>query len=230
MNFQKRSLIFVTFFVSCLAISLLAAGLGTEHWVEAECRREGDFSSKSNGSVHFGLFHGARHLNSGLGDRHYPMNMIKILYRERTFLMYELYIATIALASAAILFGIIGALLAIVNTAYNPMEAICHVPGLYVSNGLALVCSLGAVVTWMVQFYLKLTHNTLIREDRDEGRWRSEGMAVFGYSFWLSVLATVCFLLNIIIILATTRDPNARKKKKELLSLPGKQGGDTMLY
>ena len=81
MNFKKRSLIFVTFFVSCLAISLLSAALGTEHWVESGCRRDGDFSEKSNGSVNFGFFQGARHLNSGLGDRYYPMNMLQILYR-----------------------------------------------------------------------------------------------------------------------------------------------------
>ncbi len=49
--------------------------------------------------------------------------------RERTFLLYELYIATIALVAASILFGILAALLAIVNTAYNPIEAICHIPG-----------------------------------------------------------------------------------------------------
>ena len=50
-------------------------------------------------------------------------------FRERTFLIYELYISTIALVSAGILFGIFASLLAIVNTAYNPIEAICHVPG-----------------------------------------------------------------------------------------------------
>ena len=81
MNFKKRSLIFVTFFVSCFCISLLGAALGTEHWVEAGCRREGAFSEKSNGTVNFGLFQGSRHLNSGLGNRYYPMNMLQILYR-----------------------------------------------------------------------------------------------------------------------------------------------------
>ena len=50
-------------------------------------------------------------------------------FRERSFLVYELYIATIALVCAGILFGILASLLAIVNTAYNPIEAICHVPG-----------------------------------------------------------------------------------------------------
>ena len=50
-------------------------------------------------------------------------------FRERSFLQYELYISTIALVSGGILFGIFASLLAIVNTAYNPIEAICHVPG-----------------------------------------------------------------------------------------------------
>jgi len=230
MNFKKRSLIFVTFFSSCLAISLLGAALGTEHWLEASCVRQGDFSDKSNGTVNFGLFRGSRHLNSGLGDRHYPMNMLQILFRERAFMIYELYIATIALLCSGILFGVLSALLAIVNTAYNPSEAICHIPGLYLTNGLGCISGLAAFVTWMVQFYVKLTHNALIREDREKGKWNSGGMAVFGYSFWLTVLATLAFIINILIIIFTTRNPREMKKKQEIMRLSGKQAGDTMLY
>ena len=81
MNFKRRSLLFVTFFVSCLAICLLGTALGTPYWVTATCHRAGEFREKSNGTVNFGLFQGARHLNSGLGDRFYPMNMLQILYR-----------------------------------------------------------------------------------------------------------------------------------------------------
>ena len=39
-------------------------------------------------------------------------------------------------------------------------------PGLYLWNGIALCSSTASVVTWMVQFYLRLTHNLLIREYR----------------------------------------------------------------
>ena len=49
--------------------------------------------------------------------------------QERTFLIYELYIATIATVCGGIFFGIISAMMAIVNTASNPIEAICHIPG-----------------------------------------------------------------------------------------------------
>ena len=73
--------------------------------------------------------------------------------------------------------------MAIVNTASNPIEAICHIPGwrkeifkigkttktlpgLYLWNGIALCSSMASVITWMVQFYLRLTHNVLIRDSR----------------------------------------------------------------
>merc|ERR1711944_139797 len=135
-----------------------------------------------------GLFFYEASLNFGLGDRHFPEKMLGsegILYIERQFLVYELYIATIACVVAGIFFGIISAMLAIVNTGSNPVEAICHVPGLYLWNGLALFSCVSAFVTWIVQYYLKLAHNVLLREYRDQGKWSSEGGARFGFSFAL---------------------------------------------
>lgn len=231
MNLKRRSLIFVTFFLSCLAIALLGASLGTKSWVTASCQRTIN-TDKSNGTVNFGLFEYQSILNSGLGDRVDHQEILDILYKDRKYLLiYELYIATIATVCGAIFFGIVSAMMAIVNTASNPIEAICHVPGLYLWNGIALTSSLASVVTWMVQFYLKLTHNVLVRENKDEGMWSSEGMAVFGFSFWMVVIAAVIFLGNMLIIRHATRDPYSVRKAKQLHHpLPGKQAGDTMLY
>merc|ERR1712060_295177 len=131
------------------------------------------------------------------------------------------------------LFGIISAMMAIINTASNPIEAICHIPGLYLWNGMALFSTLSAIITWMVQFYLRLTHNVLIREYKDKGKWSSEGMASFGSSFFLVVIAAVVYLVNLTIIAMATRDPHRQRKvfqAKQLHPLPGKQAGDTMLY
>ena len=131
-NFKRRGLIFLTFFGSCLAISLLTASLNTNYWVRAECKRTTENKERSNGTVNLGLFFYEANLNFGLGDRHFPEKMLGsegILYRERQFLVYELYIATIACVVAGIFFGIISAMLAIVNAGSNPVEAICHVPG-----------------------------------------------------------------------------------------------------
>ena len=89
-----------------------------------------------------------------------------VMYHERQLMVYELYIGTISAVVAAIFFGIVSAMLAIINTGSNPVEAICHVPGLYLWNGLALLSTVSASVTWIVQFYLKLTHNVLLYENR----------------------------------------------------------------
>jgi hypothetical protein len=57
MNLKRRALIFVTFFLSCLAIALLGASLGTKAWISASCHRDVDtVPNHSNGTVTFGLF------------------------------------------------------------------------------------------------------------------------------------------------------------------------------
>jgi len=231
-NFKRRALIFVTFFGSCLALSLLAASLGTNHWVTASCKRT-ENAEKSNGTVNMGLFQYETNLNVGYGDRYKSMSMLGsegVMYYERGIMVYELYIATISCVVAGLFFGIISAMLAIVNTGSNPVEAICHVPGLYLWNGLALFSCVSAFVTWIVQYYLKLAHNVLLRENREKGKWSSEGGATFGFSFVLVVLAAGVFMIDIAIIRVATRDPYKTKKAKLLNALPGKQAGDTMLY
>jgi len=231
MNFKKRCLIFVTFFGSCLAIALLAASLGTKYWVQATCYRNSTQESriKSNGTVHFGLFEGTKVLNVGLGDRETEFLMLDVLYAERDLVMYELYMATVATVCGGILFGIIAAMMAIINTASNPTEQICHIPGLYTFNGIALFSTLAAIVTWMVQFYLVLTHNVLTYQDRQQ-KWVSSGLAIFGSSFWMVVIAGVVFVINIIIISIANNDPTKFRHAKQMHTIPGKQHGDTMLY
>lgn len=225
-------MIFITFFGNCLAISLLAASLGTKYWITAQCKRL-ENAEKSDGNVNFGLFEYEANLNYGAGERNYQDNMLGpegIMYHERSLMVYELYIATISTVVAAIVFGIISAMLAIVNTGSNPVEAICHIPGLYLWNGLALFASVSAFITWIVQFYVKLQHNVLTREYRDKGKWTSEGRASFGFSFALVVIASGLFIMNLIIIFFATRDPYRSRKAKLISSVPGKQAGDTMLY
>ena len=118
------------------------------------------------------------------------------------------FISVLQKVCGGIFFGIISAMMAIVNTASNPIEAICHIPGafsykqgynqckckynangktwskhpiqstfpgLYLWNGIALCSSTASVITWMVQFYLRLTHNVLIRESRWSNSFTTHG-------------------------------------------------------
>merc|ERR1719483_1011545 len=97
------------------------------------------------------------------------------------------------------------------------------IPLLRIASREVIFSTLSAIVTWMVQFYLRLTHNVLIREYKLKGKWSSEGMASFGSSFFLVVIAAVVYLVNLTIIAIATRDPHRQRKAKQLHPLPGKQ-------
>ena len=126
-SLRQRSVIFCTFLLACLGLALLAGGLGTRYWIVAQAERESN--NKSTGFIHFGLFEGAKRLNHGFGERFERMDIVEILYRERTFMVKELYVATIVCICASMLFGILAAISAVVNTASTPSEPVCHFPG-----------------------------------------------------------------------------------------------------
>ena len=68
-------MIFITFFGNCLAISLLAASLGTKYWITAQCKRL-ENAEKSDGNVNMGLFEYEANLNYGAGERNYQDKML----------------------------------------------------------------------------------------------------------------------------------------------------------
>ena len=127
MSLRQRSVIFCTFLLACLGLALLAGGLGTRYWIVAQAERESN--NKSTGFIHFGLFEGTKKFDFGFGERFHPMDIGEILYRERTFMVKELYYVTIVCICASMFFGILAAISAIVNTASTPSEPVCHFPG-----------------------------------------------------------------------------------------------------
>ena len=81
LNLFKRSMIFATFFGSCLCIALIVASLGTTHWVDARARILS--YPKSEGRISFGLFEGHKMLNHSFGWRYHVFSsklIILIMY------------------------------------------------------------------------------------------------------------------------------------------------------
>lgn len=143
---------------------------------------------------------------------------------QAEFMNYGLWAGTIACLCLGMLFAVVGALFAVINTATTPVEAITGVPGLYVWNTLAAVFNLVCVICWAVQFHSHLTKNVLLY-DKDNG-WTTEGNEVFGYSYWLVVVAIFVHVANILIIFFGTYEP----KVKEQMKAPESKSGTIMLY
>nr|XP_053638109.1 uncharacterized protein LOC128692767 isoform X2 [Cherax quadricarinatus]XP_053638111.1 uncharacterized protein LOC128692767 isoform X2 [Cherax quadricarinatus]XP_053638112.1 uncharacterized protein LOC128692767 isoform X2 [Cherax quadricarinatus]XP_053638113.1 uncharacterized protein LOC128692767 isoform X2 [Cherax quadricarinatus]XP_053638120.1 uncharacterized protein LOC128692767 isoform X2 [Cherax quadricarinatus] len=140
------------------------------------------------------------------------------------FMNYGLWVGTIVCLSLGMVFAVVGALFAVINTATTPVEAITGVPGLYLWNGLAALFNLICVILWAVQYHKYLTHNVLLYDAVDG--WTTENNEVFGYSYWLVVVAIFVHVVNIGIIFMGTYEP----KIKEQLQAPDPKGGNIMLY
>ena len=98
--------------------------------------------------------------------------------------------------------------------------------GLITWNSIAALGSFGSFMTWLVQFFLKLRYNVLMREDRHKGEgqnqprlWTSTGKAALGHSFWLIVIACGLFVLNVTILALLEQ-----KRKRRLRSMGGLVG------
>jgi len=109
-----------------------------------------------------------------------------------------------------------------------------RISGLMLWNSLAALASLVAVVTWIVQFYVKLRHNVLQRDDVANGGWTSSGKAGIGYSFWLVVIAAAFFILNVVVVQLMAKQRNqgstTSSSMKKHLMMDSKPNGNLMLY
>ncbi|CAH0554401.1 unnamed protein product [Brassicogethes aeneus] len=225
MNLFKRGMIFMTFFVSCIAMALLVASLGTKHWVNAKAKRLKN-PMESDGKINFGLFDGKKELNVAYGWRTYDIDVVHLLRYEPEFLMYGLWIGTVTSISAALLFSVFSSIFAAVNTATNTYRFLTGVSGLYFWNFLAFLADLCAIGFWVAQFFFRIHYNVLSREDKDN-EWTSEGMAELGYSFWFAVGAAAAMLVNIIIVFIANSD---KEVETVIPVLEEKTNGAIMLY
>lgn len=80
MDLVQRVFTFLTFFVCCGCLAFLTVSLATQEWIEAkpvmlvyvtnDSTQQDENEGKFKGEVSFGLFHGKKTLNYGLGPRH----------------------------------------------------------------------------------------------------------------------------------------------------------------
>ncbi|CAH1155879.1 unnamed protein product [Phaedon cochleariae] len=225
MDYFKRGLVFVTFFVACISMALLVASLGTKHWISAKAKRIKN-PLESDGKIHFGLFDGKKELNVAYGWRSYEIDVIHLVKYEPEFLTYGLWLGTLVAVCAGLLFSGLSALFAATNTATTTSRTLTGVSGLYLWNFLAVLCDVSALCLWTAQFYTNIQYSVLSREDKDN-EWTSEDMAEFGYSFWFVAGAAVASFINIILIFISNIEKDV---EKVIPVLEEKTNGAIMLY
>lgn len=224
MNLLRRISIFSTFVATCLTIALLAAALGTKHWVTASAKRAHN-PAESDGRVHFGLFQGEKSLNVGYGWRHYQFSVPNIIKTEPDFISSSLWTCLVILLLLSILVSTLNAIVSLINTTTTPISFLAGVPGLYVYNFTSAFLQVISIGLWSYQFSHSLQHNVMALEDR-RNSWSSQNRASLGYSFWFVGVATILHIINMAILYYGTTD----RSKTAKASVDEKPNGAIMLY
>ncbi|KAM3958056.1 uncharacterized protein ACR2FA_007953 [Aphomia sociella] len=220
LNLFKRSMIFATFFGSCLCIALIVASLGTTHWIDARARRTSN-PLESEGRISFGLFEGHKELNfGGYGWRIHEFSVKAGTHPARRWA----WCGATAQLSAAVVSCVVACVLAALDSAARSR---CSPWPMLIANSLAVLFILGAISVWLTEFYLRLQHNVMSAEDQ-ENSWSSDGLADLGLSFWLVVAASVAAFINDICILVAMSD--GRDVDTIAPALEEKVNGAIMLY
>ncbi|XP_053619913.1 uncharacterized protein LOC128680650 [Plodia interpunctella] len=219
LNLFKRSMIFATFFGSCLCIALIVASLGTTHWIDARAKRTSN-PLESEGRISFGLFEGHKELNFGYGWRNHDFSVKAGNHPARRWA----WCGTAAQLGAALASAAGACALAALGSAARSR---CSPRPLLVGNSLAVLFTLGAISVWLTEYFLRLQHNVMSAEDL-ANTWASSGMADLGLSFWLVVGASVTAFVNDVCILIAMAD--GRDIDTIAPALEEKVNGAIMLY
>ncbi|CAB3223026.1 unnamed protein product [Arctia plantaginis] len=219
LNLFKRSMIFATFFGSCLCIALIVASLGTTHWIDARARRTSN-ALESDGRISFGLFEGQKELNFGYGLRNRNFSVKAGTHPARRWA----WCGTAGLLAASLVSAGGACILAALGSA---ARARCSPRPLLVSNSLSVLFSLGAIAVWLTEYFLRLQYNVMSDEDLAM-TWSSDGTADLGLSFWLVVAASIAAFVNNVCILIAMSD--GRDVDTIAPALEEKVNGAIMLY
>jgi len=109
-----------------------------------------------------------------------------------------LWLTTIIFLSVTAAFSLFSALMALVNIAFNPIEPVLSVFGLYIWNGIASGSTLMTLILWGALFGSTLSQNIAITDTLAfEFLYNSNGLAQLGLCYWLLFIPLVFHASNI---------------------------------
>ncbi|XP_072428151.1 clarin-1 [Chiloscyllium punctatum] len=215
-----------------LASALTAAlALGTPSWAEATvlCQTgaqlvnaSGSELEKFIGRISYGLFHGQRLRECGLGGRSLQITFFPTLLDA---IPAGLHVAVILFSVVVIVFALVAAGFFMFNAFGRPYETLQGPNGLYLWNTIA--CSCGFMV--MILFTSEVKTHRLsekIANYKEANFVFKTQTEAFGYSFWLLFVCTAMHSVNILLIrLAGIQFPFFKPKNAD-----SSNGGADLMY
>ncbi|GIY68191.1 hypothetical protein CDAR_255811 [Caerostris darwini] len=168
------------------------------------------YSSKENSSERIRNLH--ENFYAGNGDK----NITDGDHYSESLPDFNSWIVTVSSLSLAAMFAITGGAFAIVNAIRNSAEMVFGFLGILIWNTFGIISGTVSIFSWIILYLSKFRKNVMTREELDQ-HWVSEFRSCVGFSFYLVVLSTALFIINVGIISTIIKQPWVdRKLRAEL--------------
>lgn len=143
---------------------------------------------------------------------------------DKKFINAGVWVSTIFFLSASIAFGLTSSALSIWNIVANPVQVIFSIFGLYISNAIALACTVIAMCLWGAM-HIQITFHDVGIFFTLSGQMTSDKTAGLGYSFWILFIPILCYCGSIVLLYVRqfllSRDPGHKRVQREDIADPG---------
>ncbi|XP_069474483.1 clarin-1 [Ambystoma mexicanum] len=219
---QQKKVLFCLAGVLSFACALgIAAAIGTQLWIRGTtlCKTgahlvnaTGEELQKFLGEIRYGLFHGQRERQCGLGTRPFQFSFFPDLLST---IPASLHVSIILFSAALIVFALVGTWFFMFNAFGNPYETIHGPLGLYFWSFLS--CSCGCLVMILFAAEVKIHHlSETISNYKETSFIFQTHTEQYERSFWIVLVCTGVHVLNVFLIrLAGYEFPFSKSKASE---------------
>ncbi|XP_062873310.1 clarin-1 isoform X2 [Trichomycterus rosablanca] len=221
-SMQKKVLFSLAALLSFSCVLIVAAAMGSTNWVKATvlCKTgaqlvnaTGSELEKFISSVSYGLFHGQRLKQCGLGGRPLSFSFFPDLV---DVIPASLHVSVIFFCAVLIVLSSVCSAFFTYNAFGNPYQTLHGPLGLYLWNVISCLC--GCIILILFASEVKLHHLSESIANYKEGSFVYKmHTEVFDRSFWLIFLVFLVHGLNILLIrLAGIQFPFQQAKELEV--------------
>ncbi|KAG5864077.1 hypothetical protein JTB14_005899 [Gonioctena quinquepunctata] len=143
---------------------------------------------------------------------------------KKKFINCGVWVSTILFLVVSLVFGLLASALSMYNIVSSPVQVYLSLLGIYVYNGIAMGCSILAMVLWGVMFIITTYHDIAIYHTL-VGRMTSDKRASLGYSYWINIISVVFYCGSLVVFyirqFLLSKDPKHKIVEIESTAEPG---------
>ncbi|XP_043939523.1 clarin-1-like [Protopterus annectens] len=226
MSFRRKRFLYCVAGILCLVSGLsITVAVSANLWIHARAlcvtgaklvNASGEELEKFLADIRYGLFHGEKVRQCGLGGRPVHFSFFQDMWKVTPA---SIHLSVILFSAVQIVFALVATVFSMYNTFGKPFETLHGPTGLYLWN--AISCSCGFIVLVLFSMEVKLHHLSEKIANYNEKKFIFKTHEEnYEKSYWIIFICSSVHFLNILLIRLTgVRFPFQKSKESELSTI-----------